>query len=114
MEVKVKELGLKFSVPDRPTVRQQLNYNGHIFANRLTDVFWRNWQAATALIEDWDCKAIPDFKLVYDMRMAEDEAEQGAVYLDEATDPTITNILIRVGNEVAVHVAGLEDMPKNS
>lgn len=114
MEFKVKELGLKFSIPDRPTVAQQLAYSGQIFATRDADIFWRNWMAATALITEWECKAIPDYRKVYQSRVEGEEPDAEAVYLDEETNPTVAHALIRVGNEVGLFLAALEDVPKNS
>lgn len=112
MEFKSKELGLRFTVSDKPTVRQQLDYRGWLFALRDNDIFWRQWKAATALIKEWDCQHIPDFQHVYESRLADDEPED-AIYLDEATNPRVTEILLFVGAEVGIYVANLEDMPKN-
>ncbi len=112
MEFHNEELGVKFAVPDRPTVFQQMAYQAAYFTLRLDNMYWRSWVSALGLISDWKCEAIPDPALVFESKVAPDESVDG-VYLDEVTDPTITGILIYVGNSVMIHITNLEDIPKN-
>jgi hypothetical protein len=94
------ELGLRFTLPERPTVRQQLNYRAAIALSPLRpDVYDRFWQGAKKLIGDWACEAIPDPEQ-FDM--------------DTATDPRAADIIFYVCNAVAAHMDSLETVPGNS
>lgn len=112
MEFKNKELGLRFTVPDRPTIKQQLDYRGWIFTLREGGIFWRQWKAAGSLIEEWKCEAIPDYEHLYETKETSSE-EKDAIFLDTDTNPQITDIIMWVGAEVAMFVVGLEAIPKN-
>jgi hypothetical protein len=91
------QLGCSFSVPDRPTVRQQLQYFALVKESRGKEQFERMWEGAKALISDWKCEALPDFQ----------------ASLDDLTDPTQAQIVIWAGLQVLGHYNRLEDLPKN-
>ena len=55
-EFKNKDHGLKFSVPDTITVRQQLAYLDRTVGHESMG----RWLGAIGLIEDWKCKLVPD------------------------------------------------------
>jgi hypothetical protein len=98
VEFKRKKPDCVFTVPDRPTVRQQLQY----FSNTVSmsddeDLFFRYWRGATALISDWKCEILPDFH----------------IDLDKADDPNLTNLIIWAGLQVRDHMNSLEALPKN-
>lgn len=112
MEFHNEELGVKFTVPDRPTVFQQMAYQGSYLLMRFENIYWRNWVSALLLVGDWECETIPEPSMVFKERIAPDEAE-GGIYLDEETSPTLAAIMMYVGNSVMIHVANLEDIPKN-
>jgi hypothetical protein len=88
-------LNCSFKVPDRPTVRQQLAWYSQLRSgeSRLDNY----WEAAKAILQDWQCPALPDYK----------------TDLDSLTDPTQTSIIIWAGSQVLVYMQGLEDLPKN-
>lgn len=97
MEFANKELGVKFTVPDRPTVRQQLAWLGAAAGRNPEDLFDRYWAGAKALIQSWECEALPDYK----------------VELDAISNPTQTSVIVWVALEVRNHMNALEDLPKN-
>ena len=53
MEFKSEELQVRFTVPDHPTYRQLLAYDG---ARDQQDTFYEKlWEGARAIIEEWEC-----------------------------------------------------------
>lgn len=83
---------------DRPTVRQQTEYYALAAQGPTKDLFIRYWDAAQALIAEWECAAIPD---------------RSKLDVDAETNPNVTAIMIWVGLEVKRHVDALETIPKN-
>ena len=98
MEFASQEFGVKFTVPDRPTVRQQLAWFGAAAGRDPSDLFVRYWEGAKTLIQSWECAALPDYK----------------VELDNISDPTQTNVIVWVAIQVRNHISAMEDLPKNS
>jgi len=88
----------KFTIPDRPTVRQQLRYFSAATGRDPSQKMERFWDGAAALIETWESKVIPDFK---------------TADLDTLTEPSETGIIIWVALEVKMFMDALEDVPKN-
>lgn len=84
----------KFTIPDRPSVRQQLAY----YSAMERDTFLRFWNGARALIEKWDCELLPDVN----------------ADLEKETNPSIAHMAIWVGIEVSKYMSALDDIPKNS
>ena len=96
---KNEKLGVKFDVPDKITVRQQLVYRGKVFRNlNKDDFFIVAWDGAASLIEKWECDLIPDI---------------AAFDIDKTTDPRQSLILFWAGDTVAGHMLELENIPKN-
>ena len=94
-----EELGVKFSLPERFTVREVLNLRGRVFENADDGWYIRYWEAVIPLLNDWECKAIPK----------PDEFD-----LDKSTSLNDANIVHWTANTVAAHMAELDDVPKKS
>jgi hypothetical protein len=92
-----KQEGVRFTVPDKITVRQQLAYFSTIAGIDQSERFERRWESAKTMIEEWECELIPDKD----------------VSLDEMYSLDQTNILIWVGNQVVNYLNSLEETPKN-
>jgi hypothetical protein len=92
-----KQEGVRFTVPDKITVRQQLAYFSAATGLDPSKRLERNWSGAKTLIEEWECELIPDKD----------------VNLDELYSLEETNIVIWVGNKVYAHMVSLEETPKN-
>jgi hypothetical protein len=88
----------KFTVPDHPTVRQQLRYFSAATGRDPAEKMQRFWDGAIQLIERWECVKLPDFK----------------VDLDTLTDPLQTDIVIWVAFQVKLFMDRLDEVPKNS
>jgi len=86
----------RFTVPDRITVRQQLQYFSEASIGDAP-VFLRLWQGAVPLIEEWTCEVMPDKD----------------VDLNSITDPNVTLVLVWAGLEVKKRIEGMNDLPKN-
>ena len=95
-----ERLGLRLTVPDRLTVRQQLEYRGLIGFSTRADAYPRFWDGARHLIEEWECEAMPDKN----------------VSIDEMDDPRVADIIFAACNIVNGHLNKLEAeaVPKNS
>ncbi len=94
--------GVTFSVPTRPTVRQQLRYYSQAASTPDAEMFERLWLAAVVLMRDgdgyaWECESLPD----------------PSVDLDSISDPSLALMLLWAGTQVRAHMNALEDTPKN-
>lgn len=106
MDKKVFEnqtFGAKFSLPVKPTVRQQLAYNSAAgFSPVRLSSLERHWEGLKAILSDWECAMLPD----------------PAVDLDSITDPKVStkiaDIVTWAGLQAAIHMNSLEDIPPNS
>jgi len=94
------DLGLRFTLPDNPTVGQQLRYRGRVFATGYftEDVYLRMWLGFLGLYGEWECESVPDPK---------------TVDLETETNPAVADIVQFVGNVTARHMNTLETVPKN-
>lgn len=98
MEFKRKKPDCKFTVPDRPTVRQQLEYFSLAGGASDQDMLVRYWLGTVALIEAWECKLMPDYN----------------VDIDELDNPEITNIMVWAGLQIRQHINSLDSLSKKS
>ena len=94
-----KKDNVRFTLPDRPTVRQQLAYFGAVGDAKGADRFVRYWEGAKTLIVDWECAAMPEID---------------KIDLDSLTNPSDVLVILFAGSQTAVYMSGLEDIPKNS
>ena len=53
------EHDVKFELPEKPTVRQLLAYDGFDFAQGR-QMYERLWEAAGNVIQDWHCELTPE------------------------------------------------------
>lgn len=89
--------GVRFTIPDKITVRQQLEYGGKMaFSSdqRIVKMF----QAAVDLIEEWESDIIEDIK-TFD--------------IDKSTSRKHAEICSWVGTQVYIYMQQIEDVPKN-
>jgi hypothetical protein len=93
-----ERLGVSFTLPDAPTVRQQLAFRSEMFLSAGGRMYERMWEAAQSMLSDWECERMPNPR---------------AVDLDEETDAKIADIIFFVGNTVAEHLADIGAVPKN-
>jgi len=92
-----EKFGVSFTLPDKMTVRKQLDWRGRVIESDGT-TFIRHWQAIRPLIEDWDYEPFP--------KLAD-------IDLDELTDKKLADVIFWASNEGAGHMSGLDDIPKN-
>ena len=92
-----KKSGVRFTLSDNLTVRDQLRYYGVIAEALTLDTYERYWEAAKLLIKDWECKKLPDIN----------------TNLGETCDPKITTIVLWAGTQVLNHVGSLKAVSKN-
>jgi len=85
-----------FNIPDRPTVRQQMEYFSATAGAGGKDLIFRYWLGARVLILDWACEAV-----------AVD------ANLDEVSNPEQTEVLIWASMKVKTFMDALENIPKN-
>ena len=98
MEFKHKKTGARFVVPDRPTVREQLEYFSESSAVNQKDRLGRLWAGARVLMTEWAWDEMPD----------------RFISLDEITNPTAAEVITWASLAVFKHMNALEDLPKNS
>jgi hypothetical protein len=87
--------GCTFTIPDKITVRQQLEY---FSAGAGLPLALRHWEGAKTLVQKWECAELPDY----------------TVDLDSITDPKATTFIIWAGIQVMQFVNALDSIPKNS
>jgi hypothetical protein len=91
-------LGASFTLPDRPSVRQQLAYFSEAGIARGQELFERYWRGALTIIQDWKCAALPDPN----------------IDLDALDDPKATEVILWAGIAAKNHMDALDNVPKNS
>ena len=98
MEFSREKPSVKFSIPDRPTVRQQMAYYSAITnAKEGLSYFERLWHGTRVLIADWQCA---DFDKDVD--------------LESVDNPSILDVMIWASTQVRDHLNKIADIPKNS
>lgn len=90
--------GARFVLPDRPTVKQQLEYFAESSAIQPKDRLGRMWAGARSLMLEWQCDIFPNKDAP----------------LDTVSDPSITTVILWAGLKVYEYMNALEDLPKNS
>ncbi len=92
-----EERGVRFTLPDSMTVRDQLGFFAAVSNAEEISTFESYWEAAKTLIEDWECDALPDI----------------GVDLGEVHDSKITSIILWVGTQALNHMSELGAVSKN-
>ena len=98
MEFKRENPDCKFTIPDRPTVRQQFEYISLVADAVGRSMVLKYWEGAKSIIQSWECETVPDYK---------------TFNIDESDSPTATNLLVWAGWEVRRYMNNLEDVSKN-
>lgn len=97
-----ESLNVKMTLPDKLSIRQNLMFRSAAATSYGTPfLFERYWAATVPLLENWECKLIPD---------------PTDVNLDDADDPDgveKTSIIQWAGNTAAGHIGKLGVVPKN-
>lgn len=98
-----EELGVSFTLPDEPTVRQQLRWRNARMRRGFSDpgatVYEVVWEDILPLVGEWACEIAP---------------RPEEIDLDTATDPLIADLVTWVGLRVFTHFEKVEAVPKNS
>ena len=95
-EFKDKERGVRFTLPEKINVRDQLRYFDGLADDEVSDLE-RYWLAAVAIIQDWECEKLPDRN----------------IDLGELHDIDVTGIVIWTGTTVLNYMNRSEGTPKN-
>lgn len=85
-----------FALPAHPTVKQQLEYYSRYADTRNEPLYLRLWHSAQILFSEWQCSALPDYR----------------IGLDRVTNPDATTIIMWAGNSVIQYMSDLESLPK--
>ncbi len=97
MDFQSDKYSTSFSIPDRPTVRQQMSYVSTAGRAQNKEYVEKLWEAAKQIITSWKSELLPDI----------------TASLDTVDDPQITDMIIWAAFGVKNHVEGLESTPKN-
>lgn len=87
---------VSFSVPDRPTVRQQMAYFSETTGVVNRAHLERLWFGARSMITEWQC-----------------ELFEKDIDLDKVDDPRITEIILWAAVQVKTHLNSVTETPKN-
>jgi hypothetical protein len=93
-----EKLGVSFSLPEKPTVRQQLAYFSEAGLARGQEFFERLWLGACSIIQDWQCPTFPDAN----------------IDISTISDPNVTEVILWASMEVRGYMNALDNIPKNS
>lgn len=91
---------VRFTVPKRLSVREHLEYAAIVSFSDFGSKDWisKRWEAAQVLIDEWECPALPDPKVLD---------------LDKRDlDPNIPRIISFVATGVWVHVQRQDELEK--
>lgn len=91
-----KPIVVRFTIPDRPTVRQQMAYFSEATGTQREAHLERLWLGARSLIQDWEC-----------------ELFACDVDLDLVSDPRIMEIMLWAAIQVRDHLNKMDETPKN-
>lgn len=91
--------GTKFSMPARPTVRQQMRWTSAISMGPVAAAFERVWYGMKPLITDWQCEII---------------ANPFEFDLDESDDYRAHDIIVWAAEQASSHMASLRDVKKST
>ena len=94
-----EELGVKFALKEKYTIRDILGQRERILFAVDYDWYSRYWLASIPLLEKWECEVIP---------------EPEELDLDSAATRQVVDIIQWVANEVAAHMSELDNVPKNT
>lgn len=98
-EYRNEALGARFTLPDRPSVRQQLAFYSEAGAIvRGPDLYERIWRGALTLMSDWECSALPD----------------PHVDPETLTDQRAARVIMWAANVTLGHMNRLEELDPNS
>ena len=97
MKIENSELQTSFEVPDKPTVRDVLRYDGAVDALQGSDLYERLWSGVAVMASDWQSE-----------RVALDAD------LGELHDMGAVDVIKWAGLVVFSHVQQLKRTPKNS
>lgn len=89
--------GVKFNTPEKPSVFQIVAYDSARFGANGAPPILVLWEMAKALIEDWECEALPD-----------PQADLKAV-----TDARAARVIEWAGIQVSAWRRSLDEIPKN-
>ena len=87
----------KFSIPARPTVRQQMEYFSATVGATGSQLITKYWLGGRTLIKEWACESLPKID----------------VDLDEIDNPEQTELLIWAAMKVKTFMDSLENISKN-
>jgi len=87
----------KFSIPARPTVRQQMGYFSATAGARGAQMLDRYWEGAKTLIQDWRSEKIKEYKLD----------------TEKMDNPEQAELIIWASIRVKEYMDNLENIPKN-
>lgn len=96
MEFERENPKCKFTIPDRPTVRQQMEYFSATVGASGSQLLTKYWFGAKALINDWQCESLSN-----------------DANIDEITNPEQTEMMIWAAMKVKTFMDTLENIPKN-
>lgn len=94
--VRENPIKVRFTIPDRPTVRQQMAYYSEVTGTIRSVHIERLWLGTKALIQEWEC-----------------ELFNHDVDLDKVDDPRIVDIMIWAAISVRDHINKMSEIPKN-
>jgi len=63
-----------FFLPEKPTIRQLMAYDGFEFL-RGRQMYERFWDAARTVMQDWECELLPDIEISLDEAGTEEQLE---------------------------------------
>ena len=99
MLCKNAELKTTFEIPDAPTYREVLRYDGAVEMRPGEETYIRLWAGVCALARDWKSEIIPELKVDI---------------LDQPLDPRGLAVIKWANMEVWSHIWELKQIPKNS
>lgn len=99
MNAENKVLGVSFTLPDTPTVREQLKIDSRMaLLFSVDDWYLVYFQAINHVINDWECEKVPNPK---------------DLLVENETDPDITAIIVWTCKTVQDWRNNLGNVPKN-
>ena len=98
MKFEDERIDCTFEVPDKPTVRWQMQFKSILLENQKKELYERLWPCVCLLAENWKSEVVPELNVDI---------------LDECTDPEAASVIEWASLQLYVYYLELENVPKN-
>ena len=98
MKFEEESVKTSFEVPDKPTVRWQMQIKSILFDNQNKSLYERLWPCVCACASNWESEILPELNVNI---------------LDESNSPDVATVIEWASLQLYVYYLQIENVPKN-